>query len=161
MPAGWKMTPGSSLQPEDGNSYSSPCRYQHGKSESRIVSSSLFQSSRTFGDLHASGSGLATWMAAPPYLQRMQLQFSCWCTVYSPLDHPLSAPFSSFHSWHTFHMDEQWARESNRTKILGWTGAVHSLALICVGLRMYARLRILRTPGRDDAAIVVASVCLV
>ena len=55
-------------------------------------------------------------------------------------------------------MDEEWAKESNLVRILGWTGAVHSLALICVGLRMYARLRILRTPGRDDAAIVVAVV---
>lgn len=55
-------------------------------------------------------------------------------------------------------MDSQWAKESNLPRILGITGTIHGIALICVGLRVYARMRLLRTPGPDDAAIVVASV---
>jgi hypothetical protein len=152
------MFPRSSFQPEDGNSYSCPCRYQHGKSESRIVPAAIpglthicRRACEWFraGNVNDSPTLSAAYAAAILVLVYREL----------PLDNPLlPAPFSSFHSWYTFHMDEQWAKESNLTRILGWTGAVHALALICVCLRMYARLRILRTPGRDDAAIVVASV---
>ena len=91
----------------------------------------------------------------------MQLQFSCWSTVYSLLIILFIRTVQQLSFLVHVLMDEEWAKESNLARILGWTGAIHSLALICVGLRMYARLRILRTPGRDDAAIVVASVRLV
>ena len=57
-------------------------------------------------------------------------------------------------------MAAQWAAESNLTRILAVTGTIHALALLCVGLRVYARVNLLRSPGRDDAAIVVASVWL-
>jgi hypothetical protein len=55
-------------------------------------------------------------------------------------------------------MNPQWAAESNLARILATTGIIHMLALISVGLRLYARIGLLRTPGRDDAAVVVASV---
>jgi hypothetical protein len=55
-------------------------------------------------------------------------------------------------------MAAQWAAESNFTRILAVTGTIHALALLYVGLRVYARVSLLRSPGRDDATIVVASV---
>lgn len=58
-------------------------------------------------------------------------------------------------------MDAQRAAESNLTRLLAATGIIHALALLCVGLRVYARVSLLRSPGRDDAAIVVAAVGLI
>jgi hypothetical protein len=55
-------------------------------------------------------------------------------------------------------MDPQWAAESNLARILLLTGIIHVLALLSVGLRLYARIGLLRTPGRDDAAVVAAAV---
>jgi hypothetical protein len=55
-------------------------------------------------------------------------------------------------------MDPQWAAESNLARILSLTGVIHLLALISLGLRLWARIGLLRTPGRDDVAVVVATV---
>jgi hypothetical protein len=55
-------------------------------------------------------------------------------------------------------MDPQWAAESNLARILALTGIIHLLALTSLGLRLYARVGLLRTPGRDDVAVVGASV---
>jgi hypothetical protein len=54
--------------------------------------------------------------------------------------------------------DPAWAAESNLARILAITGAIHLLALISVGLRLYARMGILRSPGRDDVIIVLSVV---
>jgi hypothetical protein len=55
-------------------------------------------------------------------------------------------------------LDSAWAAESNLARILATTGAIHLLALISVGLRLYARIGILRSPGRDDVVIVLSAV---
>jgi hypothetical protein len=57
-------------------------------------------------------------------------------------------------------MDPQWAAESNLARILSLTGIIHLLALISLGLRLWARIGLLRTPGRDDVAVVAAAVSL-
>ncbi|KAF2025180.1 hypothetical protein EK21DRAFT_46145, partial [Setomelanomma holmii] len=54
-------------------------------------------------------------------------------------------------------MDPQWAAESNLSRILALTGLIHALALVSVGLRLYARIGLLRSPGRDDIVVVGAS----
>jgi hypothetical protein len=55
-------------------------------------------------------------------------------------------------------MDSSWAAENNLPRILALTGIIHVLALVSVGLRLYARMSVLRSPGRDDAIVVAASV---
>lgn len=55
-------------------------------------------------------------------------------------------------------MDAQLVAESNLTRLLAVTDIIHALALLCVGLLVYGRVSLLRPFGRDDAAIVVASV---
>jgi len=55
-------------------------------------------------------------------------------------------------------MDPQWAAQNNLPRILALTGVLHILALSSVGLRLYVRVRLLRTPGKDDAVIAIASV---
>jgi hypothetical protein len=55
-------------------------------------------------------------------------------------------------------LDPQWAAQSNLTRFLALTGIFHILALISVGLRLYARIGLLKTPGRDDFVIVLAAV---
>lgn len=55
-------------------------------------------------------------------------------------------------------LDPQWAAQSNLTRFLALTGVFHILALISVGLRLYARICLLKTPGRDDYVIVLAVV---
>ena len=55
-------------------------------------------------------------------------------------------------------MDPKWAAESNLTRLLALTGVFHFLALISVGLRLYVRMGLLRSLGRDDAVIVLAAV---
>lgn len=55
-------------------------------------------------------------------------------------------------------LDPQWAAQSNLTRFLALTGVFHILALISVGLRLYARIGLLKTPGRDDYVIVLAVV---
>jgi hypothetical protein len=54
--------------------------------------------------------------------------------------------------------DPAFAAESNLARILAITGIFHFLALISVGLRLYCRVGLLKTPGRDDVAIVLAYV---
>lgn len=55
-------------------------------------------------------------------------------------------------------LDPTWAAKSNLARILAITGAIHLLALISVALRLYARIGILRSPGRDDVVIVLSAV---
>ncbi|KAF2825008.1 hypothetical protein CC86DRAFT_468265 [Ophiobolus disseminans] len=54
-------------------------------------------------------------------------------------------------------VDPQWAAQNNLPRILALTGIVHLLALSSVGLRLYVRIHLLRTPGKDDAVIGMAS----
>ena len=56
--------------------------------------------------------------------------------------------------------DPQWAAESNLVRILAVTGVFHFFALTSVGLRLYVRIGLLRSPGRDDVAMVLAVVCM-
>ncbi|RMZ67700.1 integral membrane [Pyrenophora seminiperda CCB06] len=53
-------------------------------------------------------------------------------------------------------LDPNWVAESNLPRILAITGVFNILALISVGLRLYARIGLLRTPGRDDCMMVLA-----
>jgi hypothetical protein len=55
-------------------------------------------------------------------------------------------------------MDPHWVAENNLPRILALSGIIHILALISVGLRLYARMSVLRSPGPDDAVVVAASV---
>ena len=55
-------------------------------------------------------------------------------------------------------VDPKWAAESNLTRLLALTGVFHFLALISVGLRLYVRIGLLRSLGRDDVVIVLAAV---
>ena len=55
-------------------------------------------------------------------------------------------------------VDPTRAAESNLCWILGVTAAFHGLALILVGLRVYIRLAIVRSFGKDDAMIVMSAV---
>ena len=52
----------------------------------------------------------------------------------------------------------EWATESNLVRILSITGVIHIVALLSVCLRLYCRIGLLRTPGKDDALIVGAVV---
>ncbi|KAF1937116.1 hypothetical protein EJ02DRAFT_458977 [Clathrospora elynae] len=54
-------------------------------------------------------------------------------------------------------LDPQWAAQSNLPRILAVTGVIHILALISVGLRLYCRIGLLRSPGKDDVVIVAAA----
>ncbi|KAK8116932.1 uncharacterized protein PG998_005213 [Apiospora kogelbergensis] len=56
-------------------------------------------------------------------------------------------------------VDPTRAAESNLCWILGVTAAFHGLALILVGLRVYIRLAIVRSFGKDDAMIVMSALC--
>lgn len=55
-------------------------------------------------------------------------------------------------------MDPKWAAESNLTRLLALTGVFHFLALTSVGLRLYVRIGLLQSLGRDDVVIVLAAV---
>ena len=57
-------------------------------------------------------------------------------------------------------LDPSWVAESNLPQILAVTGVFNLLALISVGLRLYARIGLLRTPGRDDFMMVLAVVSI-
>lgn len=56
-------------------------------------------------------------------------------------------------------MDPEWAAESNLTRILAISAIVHVITAIVVGLRLYARVFVLRKPAIDDIFIVGAYVC--
>jgi hypothetical protein len=55
-------------------------------------------------------------------------------------------------------LDPQWAAESHLTQFLVITGILHAIALISVGLRLYCRIGLLRSPGKDDVAMGAAAV---
>jgi len=57
-------------------------------------------------------------------------------------------------------LDPSWVAESNLPRILAVTGIFNLLALISVGLRLYARIGLLRTTGRDDFMMVLAVVSI-
>lgn len=48
------------------------------------------------------------------------------------------------------------AAESNLGYLIGVTGTFHAIALIFVGLRMYARLVVVKAFGKDDALILAS-----
>jgi len=55
-------------------------------------------------------------------------------------------------------MDPEWAAQSNLTRILAISAIVHIVTAIVVGLRLYARVFVLRKPAIDDLFIVGAYV---
>jgi hypothetical protein len=57
-------------------------------------------------------------------------------------------------------MSPDWAAESNLTRILAVTGIFHFLAWNTVGLHLYARIGLLRLPGKDGVVIVGTLVCI-
>ncbi|KZL80084.1 integral membrane protein, partial [Colletotrichum incanum] len=56
-------------------------------------------------------------------------------------------------------LDPEWAAESNTARILAVVTVFHALALLFVGLRVYARLLVVKTPGLDDLMIVLSGLC--
>ncbi|USP79006.1 hypothetical protein yc1106_06280 [Curvularia clavata] len=54
-------------------------------------------------------------------------------------------------------VDPKWAAENNLTRVLVLTGIFHISALISVGLRLFVRLGLLRSLGKDDVVIVLAA----
>jgi hypothetical protein len=50
------------------------------------------------------------------------------------------------------------AAESNLGYLLGVTATFHVIALVFVGMRMYARVVVVKAFGKDDALIVAATV---
>jgi hypothetical protein len=55
-------------------------------------------------------------------------------------------------------IDPARAAESNLGYLLGVTATFHTIALMFVGMRMYARVVIVKAFGRDDALILAATV---
>jgi hypothetical protein len=55
-------------------------------------------------------------------------------------------------------VDPKWAAENNLPRILALTGVLHITALTTVGLRLFVRVGLLRSLGKDDIAIVLAAV---
>ncbi|KAK7431940.1 hypothetical protein QQZ08_001559 [Neonectria magnoliae] len=56
-------------------------------------------------------------------------------------------------------IDPVWAAESNVPRIIAITTVFHVLALICVGLRLYVRLGMVKAAGRDDWTMVGSALC--
>ncbi|TQN73581.1 hypothetical protein CSHISOI_01878, partial [Colletotrichum shisoi] len=56
-------------------------------------------------------------------------------------------------------LDPEWAAESNTARILAVVTTFHVLALSFVGLRVYAKVRVLRAPGLDDLMILLSALC--
>ena len=44
--------------------------------------------------------------------------------------------------------------------IIGVYSALTSLSILCVAARLYTRFRLIRSPGTDDAVIVLSMVCI-
>ncbi|TQN65804.1 hypothetical protein CSHISOI_09875 [Colletotrichum shisoi] len=57
--------------------------------------------------------------------------------------------------------DPAWAAESNTARILAVVTVFHALALISVGLRVYARVWVIRAAGWDDLMIILSAVCAI
>ncbi len=57
-------------------------------------------------------------------------------------------------------IDPAFAAESNVPRIIGVLTVFHFLAWVFVGMRIYTRLVLLRSPGWDDLFIVLGSVRL-
>lgn len=55
-------------------------------------------------------------------------------------------------------IDPAWAAESNTARILAVVTVFHVLALISVGLRVYARVWVIRAAGWDDLMIILSAV---
>ncbi|TID03810.1 hypothetical protein CH35J_001880 [Colletotrichum higginsianum] len=58
-------------------------------------------------------------------------------------------------------IDPAWAAESNTARILAVVTVFHVLALISVGLRVYARVWVIRAAGWDDLMIILSAVCAI
>ena len=55
-------------------------------------------------------------------------------------------------------VDPKWAAENNLPRLLALTGIFHIAALTSVCLRIFVRVGLLRSLGKDDIAIVLAAV---
>lgn len=55
-------------------------------------------------------------------------------------------------------IDPAWASESNLPRILGVVGVFHFLALLFVGVRLYTRFIVVKSPRNDDVVMVLAAV---
>ncbi|OLN91618.1 hypothetical protein CCHL11_06606 [Colletotrichum chlorophyti] len=56
-------------------------------------------------------------------------------------------------------LDPSWAAESNTARIMAIVTVFHFLALTSVGLRVYARVWVIRSPGWDDLTIIFSALC--
>ncbi|KAK1960027.1 hypothetical protein LY78DRAFT_590415 [Colletotrichum sublineola] len=66
------------------------------------------------------------------------------------------ANLSSVGNFPTHYTDEGLAVGNRRSTILGVIITLTVLSWICVGLRVYTRVFVIRTPGWDDLVVVVA-----
>lgn len=57
-------------------------------------------------------------------------------------------------------LDPNWVAETNLARSLAVTGIFNILALTSVSIHLYARIGLLRTPGRDDFMMVLAIVSI-
>lgn len=53
----------------------------------------------------------------------------------------------------------QVSRDTRSPQLIGWTLTVTILALACVVVRMYTRLKVSRSVGWDDYTVLAAMVC--
>lgn len=56
------------------------------------------------------------------------------------------------------HIDPAWASENNLPRILGVVGVFHFLALLFVGVRLYTRIIVVKSPRSDDVVMVLAAI---
>jgi len=57
--------------------------------------------------------------------------------------------------------DSTRAAESNLVQILSVLTVIHLLALVCVSLRVYTRVVLVKSPGMDDVCMVLSGACAV
>ncbi|KAI0134226.1 hypothetical protein BJ170DRAFT_690509 [Xylariales sp. AK1849] len=57
--------------------------------------------------------------------------------------------------------DPAYVAESNTTRIIAVVTVFHVLALVSIGLRMYARIYVIRAPGWDDAVMGLCALCTI
>ncbi|CAJ2501282.1 Uu.00g041350.m01.CDS01 [Anthostomella pinea] len=58
-------------------------------------------------------------------------------------------------------VDPAYAKESNAAWIVGVTTALHALALVCAGLRLYVKVWSTRAQGWDDAFMLLCAICAI
>ncbi|TEA21671.1 hypothetical protein C8034_v004592 [Colletotrichum sidae] len=55
--------------------------------------------------------------------------------------------------------DPEYEAESNTARIIAVVTIFHALALASVGMRLYARIRVIKTPGWDDWVMILTALC--